>query len=103
GFGREALLQEAGDVFPAAESVALQAVTTAIPSTELERSVQAIIKSALQMNAAGISRVLDEAFAGTSSENVISGIILPAAKEIGDRWVAGRCSVASEHLASGIF
>jgi DNA-binding transcriptional MerR regulator len=97
GFGREALLQNAA---PAPVDVG---GTLEPPSNELQRGLSAIVGAAMKMDSAAINGVLDEAFASTSSDHVISGLMLPAAKEIGDLWMAGRCSVAIEHLASGIF
>lgn len=106
GFGREALLDappEAQTPVRGAAPAPVYVGGDVVASTELERGVQAIVGAALAMDGPTISRVLDDAFAGTSPEHVIAGLILPAAKEIGDLWMAGRCSVASEHLASGIF
>ena len=107
GFGREALLEDSpgakAQVQSAEPSPIYVGADLAAPSNELERGSQAIVDAAMAMDGAVINRVLDDAFAGTSPEHVIAGLIVPAAKEIGDRWMAGRCSVASEHLASGIF
>lgn len=107
GFGREALLdaprQATTPVPNAPPAPVYVGAGLAAPSNELERGTQAIVDAALAMDGAVINHVLDDAFASTSPEHVIAGVILPAAKQIGDLWMAGRCSVASEHLASGIF
>ncbi len=106
GLGREFLLDAPRGARPPVQGAALPSIgvggDVAI-STELERGSQTIVGAALAMDSAAINRALDDAFANTSPEHVVSGLILPAAKEIGDLWIAGRCSVASEHLASGIF
>lgn len=107
GFGRDVLLDSPREERPPVQGAAAPPPITAggdvAMSTELERGSQTIVNAALAMDGGAINRTLDDAFANTSPEHVVSGLILPAAKEIGDLWVAGRCSVASEHLASGIF
>jgi methanogenic corrinoid protein MtbC1 len=55
------------------------------------------------MDAAAINRILDQSFARVSPEAVIFQVIEPATREIGDLWASGKCSVASEHVASGVF
>ena len=105
-FGREALL-DAPEARAQVQSVEPSPIYVGAdleaPSNELERGSQTIVEAAMSMDGAVINRVLDDAFASTSPEHVIAGLILPVSREIGDRWMAGRCSVASEHLASGIF
>jgi DNA-binding transcriptional MerR regulator len=107
GFGRQALLdapQEAQTPVPsAAPAPVYVGADVETPSNEHARGAQAIVDAALKIDGAVINRVLDDAFASTSPEHVIAGLMLPAAQQIGDLWIAGRCSVASEHLASGIF
>ena len=106
GLGREFLLDAPREARPPVQGAApppINAGGDAAISTELERGSQTIVGAALAMDGAAINRALDDAFANTSPEHVVSGLILPAAKEIGDLWIAGRCNVASEHLASGIF
>jgi methylmalonyl-CoA mutase cobalamin-binding subunit len=55
------------------------------------------------MDAAAVSRALDEVFLVLSADRAVSEIIEPVAIEIGELWTEGRCSVASEHLISGQF
>lgn len=106
-FGREALLNAPQEERASAQSAAPAPIYVGADletrSNELERGTQAIVDAAIAMDSSVINQVLDDAFASTSPEHVIAGLILPAAKQIGDLWMAGRCSVASEHLASGIF
>ena len=106
-FGREALLDGTPQARAQVQSVEPSPIYVgadlAAPFNELERGTRTIVEAAMSMDGAVINRVLDDAFASTSPEHVIAGLILPVSKEIGDRWMAGRCSVASEHLASGIF
>lgn len=105
--GREALLEgphDASSPLPVVEpSPIYVGEDSEGPSSQLERGVRKIVDGALKMDPAPINQALDDAFASTSPEHVISGLILPVAKEIGSLWMAGRSSVASEHLASGIF
>lgn len=104
-FGRETLLKQAP------EPREPQKITPAAPpeppteeiKSQLERWRKTVVQAALAMDSSQINRALDDAFARVSAETVIFGVIKPSAQEIGDLWMAGRCSVASEHLASGIF
>lgn len=107
GFGREALLDEPQETKAPVRNAEWAPIYVGgdlepVPN-ELARGARAIVEAAMAMDGAVINRVLDEAFASTSAERVIAGLILPAANDIGDLWMAGRCSVAGEHLASGIF
>ena len=106
GFGREALLEtprEAKAPVQGTQPAPVYVGGDPEPSNALEHGTQAIVDAALAMDSSVINGVLDDAFANTSPEHVFAGMILPAARGIGDLWMAGRCSVASEHLASGIF
>jgi len=64
---------------------------------------ETIVRAALETDKARLDRSLDQVFAIVSPNIAIEQVIQPAAKEIGDLWVAGRCDVASEHLASEAF
>lgn len=76
---------------------------TAEVRDELQIQRARIVEAALKMDSGALNRALDEAFARVSPDIVIFEVIQPCAREIGELWVAGKCSVASEHLASGIF
>ena len=69
----------------------------------LESLRDEIIRAAVALDAAAIHRALDQAAATVSFPVVIEGVIEPAARQIGDLWQAGKCTVASEHLATSIF
>lgn len=69
----------------------------------LKRFRGAIVEAALAMNSDAIVQQLDGAFSSVSADKVIHDVIEPGALEIGKLWAEGVCSVASEHLASGIF
>ena len=105
--GREVLLEKTGASAQATEPVASPPVDIGFASDQAwpdaQRSVQTVVDAALAMDTEGINRSLDEALAAASPERVISGLVTPASVKIGDLWMAGRCSVANEHLASGIF
>lgn len=70
---------------------------------ELDEQRRRVVQAALKMDSGELNRALDEAFSRVSPDIVIFEIIQPCCREIGDLWAAGTCSVASEHLASGIF
>lgn len=105
GFGRDALLrqgaerlkQESGDAPPKPEPLGREALDV------LARQCDQIVEAALEMDSGAIHRTLDQSFARVSPDAVIFEVIGPAARKIGDLWAQGKCSVASEHMASGIF
>ena len=49
-----------------------------------------------------VHAVLDEALAAFALETVLSELILPALREIGDEWERGELEVGQEHFASNI-
>ncbi len=104
GFGRQALLG-VNVAEPAANAPLppLQDPPSEEIRDELTRWRKAVVDAALEMDSGRINRALDEAFSRVSAETAIFEVIQAGAREIGDLWMAGRCSVASEHLASGIF
>jgi DNA-binding transcriptional MerR regulator len=51
---------------------------------------------------ATVQAVLDEALAAFALETVLSELILPALREIGDEWERGELEIAQEHFASNI-
>src|SRR5690349_9661079 len=45
---------------------------------------------------------LDTLFASVSPEIVLADVVVPYLRDLGDRWEAGRASVAQEHFASNL-
>jgi len=76
------------------------APTTAGGPAEL---LEAIVEAAVDIDHTRLERSLDAAFALVSPEYVVSQVLEPAARRIGELWVEGRCSVAGEHMASSAF
>ncbi len=62
-----------------------------------------VVEGALALDARRLGTALDEAFATLGAERAVADVIIPAEIQIGDFWEAGRCSVASEHMASSRF
>jgi methanogenic corrinoid protein MtbC1 len=61
---------------------------------------EAIVGATGTMDERALDAALDATFAALSPEAAMDDILVPAAREIGDLWAAGRLSVAAEHLAS---
>jgi DNA-binding transcriptional MerR regulator len=59
-----------------------------------------IIHAALALDTARLRAALDASTERLGIEDTISRAILPAMREIGARWKAGRCDVGREHLAT---
>ena len=62
--------------------------------------VREILDSALRFDADGVREHLRYAVIELGTERAIQVVVLPALREIGSLWEAGRCDVANEHLAS---
>ncbi|MCA9645034.1 MAG: cobalamin B12-binding domain-containing protein, partial [Myxococcales bacterium] len=105
GVGREALLRESdgrvperpGGPPPKREKLGAETLG------ELHDQSEQIVAAALAMDQRSIDRALDECFSRVSPESVIFEVIEPATRSIGELWAAGKCSVASEHIATGAF
>lgn len=67
-----------------------------------EAWIRRAVVAAQQIDAPGFRRVLDEAILSLSRERAIAAVVAPALERIGSLWSRGRCSIASEHLASAI-
>lgn len=62
-----------------------------------------IVDAAMRLDSDQIERALDQCFARFATDTVVIEVISRAAQEIGELWSAGKCSIANEHMASGIF
>jgi DNA-binding transcriptional MerR regulator len=51
---------------------------------------------------AGAHAAFDQLLMSVSVEVVLGDVVLPYLRELGDRWAAGRASVAQEHFASNL-
>ncbi|MCB1019524.1 MAG: MerR family transcriptional regulator, partial [Acidobacteria bacterium] len=102
--GREALLRQGADRFqdPASEAPAAAPPLAPEALGALHADCNQIVEAALKMDSGAINRTLDQSFARVSPEAVIFEVIAPATRQIGDLWAQSKCSVASEHMASGI-
>jgi MerR family transcriptional regulator, light-induced transcriptional regulator len=60
----------------------------------------AIVAAAMALDPAALRATLDASAGRLGVEDTIRHAILPAMREIGSRWKAGRCDVGHEHLAS---
>jgi DNA-binding transcriptional MerR regulator len=59
-----------------------------------------VIEAALALDPARLRAALDESTDRLGVEETIRRTVLPAMREIGSRWAAGRCDVEHEHLAT---
>jgi methanogenic corrinoid protein MtbC1 len=61
-----------------------------------------LVEALVGMDAAAANSILDRSFAALSLESAAEGVVLPALREIGERWERGEASVAEEHFASNL-
>lgn len=100
--GREALLESSREL-QSRQTAPRYVAPEPAASNGIASLRETIVRAALETDRALLDRSLDQVFATVSPDIAIEQVVQPAAKEIGDLWVAGRCGVASEHLASEAF
>lgn len=60
-----------------------------------------LVQAARSFDPVRLDRVLDEAFAGGSFEQVVDAWLMPALRNLGAAWSEGQIDVAGEHFVSG--
>jgi MerR family transcriptional regulator, light-induced transcriptional regulator len=60
--------------------------------------VDALLRTAMDLDPNGARAVLDEAADSLGVEAAVIDVMLPAMQEVGSRWKAGTCDAANEHL-----
>ncbi|MEZ5394114.1 MAG: MerR family transcriptional regulator [Bryobacterales bacterium] len=103
--GRETLLRQGAERMREHVDDAPSKLKLPAPETldALKHHRDQIVRATLEMDSTAINRALDRSFALFSPEVVVFDVIGPATREIGELWAQGKCSVASEHMATGIF
>ena len=88
---------------------AAEAASQAATGDEAEPKLEAPIVDQLadqlrraldQFDGAGANAAFDRLLASVSLDVVLTDVLLPYLRDLGDRWAAGRASVAQEHFAS---
>ena len=77
----------------------VQATTEA---TIVERLTDRLRNALDEFDGAGAHVALDRLLASVSVDVVLADVVLPYLRDLGDRWAAGRASVAQEHFASNL-
>ena len=100
---RVARMRRALDDGLSAAEAARRALAQA-PSTEglLDDARHRLFIAVRNYDESTVHAVLDEALAGFALETVLSELILPSLREIGDEWERGELEVGQEHFASNI-
>lgn len=89
--GREALLARASALAPPGSK------RGSVPSEH-----EQLTEAAVRLDQELAQRALDQAFSRQSPEVALARVVEPALRTIGKLWGAGDCSVAGEHLLSGL-
>jgi DNA-binding transcriptional MerR regulator len=88
---------------------AAEAARQALTGGEIEPAVESPLVDQLadqlrtaldDFDGAGAHAAIDRLLGSVSTEVVLVDVVLPYLRELGDRWAAGRASVAQEHFAS---
>jgi DNA-binding transcriptional MerR regulator len=89
---------EAARLASAGESAA----SAAAEGDAIQRGVEELRGALHAMDADAAHAVLDGLLASFTLETVLSGVVLPYLRELGERWQRGEASVAQEHFASNL-
>jgi DNA-binding transcriptional MerR regulator len=73
-----------------------------VPSDALETARGRLSRALEEMDAEEAHAALDDALTAFMVDTVLSGIVLPCLRELGQRWELGELSVAQEHFASNL-
>jgi DNA-binding transcriptional MerR regulator/methylmalonyl-CoA mutase cobalamin-binding subunit len=82
-------------------AVEAAALVKAAQTESMNPLVAAFLQAAQRFDPSGIEQTLDAACRELGLGRTVDEVLLPAMREIGRRWEAGRCDVAHEHLATG--
>ena len=82
----------------AAAGAAAESTSTASPTPA--QTTKKLVGAIEAYDDAAATAVLDEAIAGLSVDAVLSNVMLPALREVGERWTRGEISIAQEHFGS---
>lgn len=80
--------------------LATQQPSVARPPASVRGLRAAIVESALNVDSSACKEALDMAFSTASPRVAFAQVIVPALREIGELWAAGRCRISGEHLVS---
>lgn len=79
------------------------ALSSPVSSERVDAWTRGIVEAALGMDERALQHTLDDAFASLDPEQAIGRVVLAAQRRIGSLWSQGRCTIASEHMATGLF
>ena len=96
-----------GDGVSAAEAARHALTDDQVHATTIESPLVGQLADELRtaldsFDGAGAHTVLDRLLASVSIDVVLADVLLPYLRDLGDRWAAGRASVAQEHFASNL-
>jgi MerR family transcriptional regulator, light-induced transcriptional regulator len=91
-------LAEGWRIGEAAQLLGRGAAETPRTAAELR---DAIFRAATESDPDAVTRLLDQAFAGSPAEEALIEVIEPLLIEVGAAWERGELTVAQEHLVSG--
>jgi methanogenic corrinoid protein MtbC1 len=79
---------------------ATAAMTAEMRFSQAKPLVEAFQQAVLGLDPRGLADALNSALAGLGLDATIDGVLLPAMRQVGRDWEAGRCDPAHEHLAT---
>lgn len=88
------------EIFRGHPAVQAAALVRAAQTRATNPLVAGFVEAARQLDPAGINQILVTAHSTLGLAPTVDEVLLPAMREIGRSWEAGRCDVAHEHLAT---
>jgi DNA-binding transcriptional MerR regulator len=82
------------------EAATLLGTTDVAPTRGPREHLRAVLKAVDSGEASSVGLLVDQAFALYGVDVTLDEILNPLLQEIGDRWAAGKLTVAEEHLVS---
>jgi methanogenic corrinoid protein MtbC1 len=76
------------------------AKTTTMRTQAAQPLIDALLDAAQQLEPDQITTILDAASRQLGLDATMDDVLLPAMRQIGDKWQTGRCNVAHEHLTT---
>ncbi len=87
--------------FPSSQAVAL-ARRGGEPASVRDPSIDILLRAAIDLDHTAARSLLEEIAERRGVEDTIADVVLPAMHDVGERWKAGTCGVAGEHVLTDV-
>jgi DNA-binding transcriptional MerR regulator len=74
-----------------------------LPAWPFQDWMQRLLRGAVQLDRGLLETTLEEVFGQVPLDRIFTELLLPTARQVGELWSRGQCSVAGEHLLTACF